>query len=134
MIILIILCDMRLFHLPPSEFRIPNSFYGQSLEGEKNEPRVSFARRQYASAASGSPSIGYKIIILARPDPGMEARQGPQRPLGGLAGGVTTFAQPPQSGTQRLVDGGRRVAAIEQGEAVDLLLDPDQQGEAVRLC
>ena len=52
-----------LFTLRPCAlYRVP-FIYGQSLEGEKNEPRVSFARRQNESAASGSPSIGYKITL-----------------------------------------------------------------------
>src|SRR5210317_201023 len=52
--------------IPTSDFYsfpIPNSGYGQSFEGQKNDPPVSLASFQNALAAKGSPSMGYRIIL-----------------------------------------------------------------------
>ncbi len=46
------------FRIPPSQFH-----YGQSFEGQKNDPLESLASFQNALGAKGSPSIGYRITL-----------------------------------------------------------------------
>jgi hypothetical protein len=46
-----------------SEIPDPKSNHGQSLEGQKNDPLVFLASFQNATAAAGSPSMGYRIMF-----------------------------------------------------------------------
>ena len=41
----------------------PKSNQGQSFEGQKNDPREFLASFQNETAAAGSPSMGYRIIL-----------------------------------------------------------------------
>ncbi len=47
----------------PSRQGGPKSSHGQSFEGQKNDPRLFLASFQNETAANGSPSMGYRIIL-----------------------------------------------------------------------